>query len=285
MRILEGMNFEREKKIKRKSIRINDISISYLMRESEGETRSVLIFLHGFPFNKNMWLPQLGELPAGCTGIAIDIRGHGNSTRGHGFFSIDLFAQDLLAFIEALALKNVVVCGCSMGGYIALRAYELNPVAFSGMVLNSTHSFADTNEGKAKRFSTIEAVLQYGRRAFSINFIPKVFSEKSIQSKPHAVKLVKSSIRRNSEINICSTLLALAARTDTTTLLSTFRLPVLIIRGEEDAIVSHEQCMKMTELIPDVKYVEMTECAHLPNLENPTRFNGEVRNFLISKII
>src|SRR5690606_21585025 len=100
MRILEGMNFETEKKIRLKSIRINDISISYLMRESEGATRSVLIFLHGFPFNNNMWLPQIGELTAGCTGIALDIRGHGNSTRGHGFFSIDLFAQDLLAFIE-----------------------------------------------------------------------------------------------------------------------------------------------------------------------------------------
>jgi len=279
------MKFEREMNIKRKSIRVRDISISYLIKESEEETRSVLIFLHGFPFNKNMWLPQLDDLPAGYTAIALDIRGHGNSTRGHGFFSIDLFAQDLLAFIEVLELKNVVVCGCSMGGYIALRAYEFAPSAFSGMILNSTHSFSDTNEGKAKRFETIETVLQYGRRTFSINFIPKVFSEKSIQAKPDAIRLIKSSIRRSSEVNICSTLLALASRTDTTALLSTFRLPVLIIRGEEDTIVSHEQCMRMTELIPDVKFVEMVDCAHLPNLENSTRFNGEVRNFLISKII
>lgn len=279
------MYFEREKKIKRKSVRVRDISVSYLIKESDQEASSVLIFIHGFPFNKNMWMPQLDELPVSCTGIAIDVRGHGNSTRGHGFFSIDLFAQDLLAFIETLALKNVVVCGCSMGGYIALRALEISPSAFSGLILNSTHSFADSDEGKIKRFSSIEAVLQYGRRTFSINFIPKVFSKKSIQTRPDAIRLIKSSIRRSSEVNICSTLLALAARTDTTALLSSLRLPVLIIRGEEDMIVTREQCMSMAELIPDVKHVEMADCAHLPNLENPTRFNGEIRNFLISKVI
>lgn len=283
--MLAGMYFERENKIKRKSIRIRDISVSYLIKESEQQVSSVLIFIHGFPFNKNMWMPQLSELPAACTGIAIDVRGHGNSTRGHGFFSIDLFAQDLLAFIEALGVKNVVVCGCSMGGYIALRALELKPNAFSGLILNSTHSFADSDDGKIKRFATIEAVLQNGRRTFSINFIPKVFSEKSIQTRPEAIRLIKSTIRRSTEVNICSTLLALASRTDTSTLLASLGLPVLIIRGEEDKIVSHEQCMKMAERIPDVKYVEMPDCAHLPNLENPTRFNGEIRNFLISKLI
>ena len=99
-----------------------------------------------------------------------------------------------------------------------------------------------------------------------------------------AIKLIKSSIRRNSEVNICSTLLALASRTDTSSFLQGLQVPVLIIRGEEDQLISHQQCMKMSELIPDVKYVEMTDCAHLPNLENPTRFNGEVRNFMISKI-
>lgn len=284
MRMIKGMNFERENQIKRKSIRIRDISVSYLIRESEQESSSVLIFIHGFPFNKNMWMAQLGELPAACTGIAIDVRGHGNSTRGHGFFSVDLFAQDLLEFVKALDLKNVVLCGCSMGGYIALRACQLDPNAFAGLILNSTHSFADTDEAKANRFATIETVLQYGRRTFSINFIAKVFSKKSIQTRADAIKLIKSSIRRNSEVNICSTLLALASRTDTSSLLPELQLPVLLIRGEEDQLISRQQCMKMSEQIPDVKYVEMTDCAHLPNLENPTRFNGEVRNFMISKI-
>src|SRR5690606_10040493 len=244
-----------------------------------------IIFIHGFPFNKNTWIPQLQDLPPSIQGIAVDVRGHGNTTSGHGFFSIDVFANDLLIFIKTLGLEKVVVCGVSMGGYIALRAFEINADLFSGLVLSDTHSFADTDEGKIKRFASIESVLKHGKRSFSIGFVPKVFSEKSIQQKPNAVKLVKSSIRRNTESNICATLLALAARTDTTKTLKKIKIPVLMIRGEEDTIVSNEQVKAMELLIPDVRYVEVPDCGHLPNLENPTRFNGEIRNFLISKIL
>ena len=284
MEIANYLNFSRENKMKRKTIRVGDISISYILRDAD-VTDATVIFIHGFPFNKNMWLNQLEEMPSNVRGIALDVRGHGNSTSGHGFFSIDVFAKDLLAFIKALQLKDVIVCGVSMGGYIALRARELSPLAFAGIILSDTHSFADTDEGKIKRFATIESVLRHGKRSFSIGFVSKVFSSKSIQQKPEIVELIKSSIRRNTESSICATLLALASRTDTTNGLRNINVPVLILRGQEDEIVSQEQVNKMTALIPDVKYVEFQDCGHLPNLENSTRFNGEIRNFLISKIL
>src|SRR5690606_31615239 len=109
--------------------------------------------IHGFPFNKNMWIGQLENLPPSVRGIAMDVRGHGNTTSGYGFFNMDVFANDLIAFIETLELGKVVVCGVSMGGYIALRALELRPHLFSGIILNDTHSFADTDEGRIKRFA------------------------------------------------------------------------------------------------------------------------------------
>jgi len=284
MDITDYFRFRQSSKMKRKTVRVRDISVSYILKEAE-VTETTIVFIHGFPFNKNTWIPQLQDLPPSVRAIAVDVRGHGNTTSGHGFFSIDVFANDLLAFIKSLGLEKVVVCGVSMGGYIALRAFEIDETLFSGIVLSDTHSFADTDEGKIKRFATIESVLKHGKRSFSIGFVPKVFSKKSLQQKPDAVKLVKSSIRRNTESNICATLLALAARTDTTKTLKKIKIPVLMIRGEEDTIVSNEQVKAMELLIPDVRYVEVPDCGHLPNLENPTRFNGEIRNFLISKIL
>src|SRR5690606_12837082 len=97
--------------------------------------------------------------------------------------------------------------------------------------------------------------------------------------------LVKSMIRRNTEQNICATQLALAARTNTTLSLSRINVPVLIIRGEEDQLVSLEQVKRMEEMIPNVRYVELAGCAHLPNLENPVRFNEEVRDFLMRMVL
>src|SRR5690606_25678507 len=134
------------RKVKRGRARLDDISIAYFRCDAVAEQPALtVIFIHGFPFNKNMWLQQLEALPAAVTGIAIDVRGHGGSTSGHGFFSVDVFARDLLACMDALQVERAVVCGISMGGYIALRAYEIAATRFSGLVLCDTHSAADDN--------------------------------------------------------------------------------------------------------------------------------------------
>src|SRR5690606_2681467 len=140
-------------------------SISYLVSPC-AQPKYTVVFIHGFPFNKNMWIPQLESLPQDVQGIARDVRGHGRSTIGHGFVSVDVFARDLLAFIEKLGLQQIVLCGVSMGGYIALRTFELAPTLLKGLVLVSTHAQADANAGKIQRFDTIHSVLKYGRRTF-----------------------------------------------------------------------------------------------------------------------
>src|SRR5690554_2575578 len=106
---------------------------------------------------------------------------------------MDVFAEDLISFIEKKSLENVVVCGCSMGGYIALRAYEKAPSIFKGLILSDTHSFADDNGAKINRFDTIQAVLSHGKRLFSIGFVAKVFSKKTLSEKLEVVELIKST--------------------------------------------------------------------------------------------
>ena len=269
--------------VKRGRVRSDDISIAYLRRDAVVEQPALtILFIHGFPFNKNMWLQQLEALPAAVTGIAMDVRGHGGSTSGHGFFSIDVFARDLLACMDALQVERAVVCGISMGGYIALRAYEIAASRFLGLVLCDTHSAADDNTGKLKRFDTIQSVLRHGKRAFSIGFVQQVFSGTGMLERPDAVELIKSSIRRNSERSICATLLALASRTDTTASLKNVAVPALIIRGAEDKITSREQADLLEQEIPDSRRVEIRGSGHLPNLENPEVFNRELNGFLES---
>lgn len=269
-----------ERTIKRNKIRIGDLSISYYIKSGKETSSKYIIFLHGFPFNKNMWREQLEALPDDTTGIALDIRGHGMSTSGHGYFSIDVFAKDLGVFLKKLNIDKTVLCGVSMGGYIALRAYELFPEQVSGLVLADTHSKSDDNVAKQKRFDTIQAVLKHGRRPFAIGFIPNLFSEHSIQNRPEAVELVKSSIRRNDINTICSTLLALASRTDTTETLSRINVPTLLIRGKDDKITPLDFMQEMTDQIPDSQFIEFDHCGHLPNLEEPEVFNSTLRSFL-----
>ncbi|WP_262249443.1 alpha/beta fold hydrolase [Parapedobacter soli] len=265
--------------IKRRRIRIGDISISYLVKEAAPADHTV-VFVHGFPFNKNMWIPQLEALPPSIRGIAIDVRGHGNSTTGHGFFSIDVFAKDLLVFLRKVGVNHTVLCGISMGGYIALRAHQIQPDTFVGLVLCDTNSLSDDNTAKQKRFDTIQSVLKNGKRAFSIGFVNNVFGQKALAENNAAVDLIKSSIRRNTESSICATLLALASRTDTTDSLRAISVPTLVVRGAEDRITPREQSDILVSGISGATYVEIPHCGHLPNLEDTTRFNMELIAFL-----
>lgn len=269
-----------EKIVKSSKIRIGDISISYLIKEATEKNDKTILFIHGFPFNKDSWKAQLEALPDNITGIAIDVRGHGLSTSGHGFFSIDVFAKDLRVFVEKLQLKNIILCGVSMGGYIALRAYELFPEKIIGLILSDTHHEADTNAAKQKRFDSIQAILQHGRRPFSIGFASNVFAEKTIEEQPELIEFIKNSIRKNSVHSICATLLALASRTDSTDILPQINVPTLIVRGAEDKITPKDLMIDLHLAIAQSQYVEIAHCGHLPNLENSAKFNELIANFI-----
>ncbi len=267
--------------IKISKVKLDDVSISYYIKKSSEKESKVIIFLHGFPFNKNAWRPQLEAVEDNITAIAIDIRGHGLSTPGHGFFSIDVFARDLNKFIEKLELTNVVLCGVSMGGYIALRYYELFPKSIIGLILSDTHHLADDNKAKQKRFDSIQAILTHGKRAFAFGFIENVLSGKTMTKNPKVVELIKSSIRRNSLDSICATQLALASRTDSTHVLDTIEIPTLLIRGQEDKITSLEIMEEMDQRIKNSTFVQIPNAGHLPNLENVLAFNKEMNSFLL----
>ena len=266
--------------IKSGKVYIDDISCSYYIKKATKNEEKVIIFIHGFPFNKNSWRPQLEVLQENITGIAIDVRGHGLSTTGHGFFSIDVFAKDLRRFIDKLNLKNIVLCGVSMGGYIALRSYQLNKTDVVGLILSDTHHKADDNIAKKKRFDSIQAILKYGRRPFAIGFVDNLFTKETVNNNIDLIELIKSSIRRNSIRNICATQLALASRLDSSEYLKDIDVPTLIVRGVEDKITPRNLMVELHESIKNSSFIEIENAGHLPNLENATAFNSEMNSFL-----
>jgi len=271
-----------ERIIRSSKVRIDDISVSFYIKKATEPEKQVILFIHGFPFNKNSWRQQLASLEDNITGIAVDVRGHGLSTHGHGFFSIDVFAKDLRSFMDALGIEKAILCGVSMGGYIALRTYELIPDRINGLILSDSQHKADDNLAKQKRFDSIQALLRYGRRPFALGFIDNLLAKKSIEAHPELVEFIKSSIRRNSIRGICATQLALASRTDSSALLAKINVPTLLLRGEEDKITPKAVMEEMHTAIAGSKFIEIPGTGHLPNLEDPLAFNKEINLYLLT---
>src|ERR1035437_1721779 len=93
----------------------NNLMINYT--DQGQDDAPVIIFIHGFPLNKTMWDKQLEYFKEHYRVIAYDIRGHGETEAGTDDFSIELFVNDLIAFMDMLKIEKATLCGLSMGGY------------------------------------------------------------------------------------------------------------------------------------------------------------------------
>ena len=99
---------------------INNLSVI----KSVNTNYKSIIFVHGFPFDHRMWDAQIEALSKDYYCISYDIRGLGESPAGEGQFTMESFVDDLETIIDELKLNLPVLCGLSMGGYIALRAMD-----------------------------------------------------------------------------------------------------------------------------------------------------------------
>jgi 3-oxoadipate enol-lactonase len=80
-----------------------------------------VVLIHGFPFSHEMWQLQLTILGSRFRAIAYDIRGHGKSSAGDGQYTLEFFVDDLIGLLDHMKIEKAVLCGLSMGGYVALR--------------------------------------------------------------------------------------------------------------------------------------------------------------------
>lgn len=260
------------------NILVDDTVISYF---EYGSTQGLpVIFIHGFPFSHRMWEPQIHELPKDIHAVTYDVRGHGLSGVGDGQFTLELFVDDLIALLDHLRIEKTVLCGLSMGGYIALRTVERHPDRIKGLVLCDTKSGTDTNEEKIRRTGSIKTVKSSGVSAFTDNFVKAVFWAKTFERNPGVIEFIKELIRTNSTLGICGTLLALASRTETTQGLSSINVPTCIIVGEYDLRTPPSCAQEMHNTISGSELHILSNAGHMSNLENSKDFNKILIAFL-----
>lgn len=117
------------------TVQTNDIETYYELR-GDGPP---IVFIHGMIMSTTMWEPQIDALSDTYTTIAYDVRGHGYTGGSDKKpYSIDLFAADLDALLDALNVDRTVICGISMGGAIAQAFAAAHPEKVAGLVLADT---------------------------------------------------------------------------------------------------------------------------------------------------
>jgi pimeloyl-ACP methyl ester carboxylesterase len=242
-----------------------------------------IIFIHGFPFDHHMWEKQTDDLKSLYYCVAYDIRGLGVSSVGDGQFTMESFVDDLEFIINDFKLDKPVLCGLSMGGYIALRGAERMEYKLGGLVLCDTKSETDTNEGKIKRAEGIKIINQEGVQKFISGFVPNCFSDSFINGMAREYNEILSKALNSDPIGVKGCLLAMQGRTDVTTYLSKIRIPTLLVCGEEDKFTPLIAMKKMAEKIMDSEFTTIPGAGHMSPVENPKVFNSAIMHFLKNK--
>lgn len=259
-------------------ITINRLTVSY--NDYGPENAPVIIFIHGFPFNKSMWDDQMDLLKDNYRVIAYDIRGHGNSDPGIDDFFIELFVNDLLRFMDKLGIERSILCGLSLGGYIALSAVLKKPDRFDGLILNDTQCIDDTPEIKENRCTAIIRIMKNGVEYYADEIIKNLFASETFIKKKDIVATVKEMIIGTPKQSLCNTLHALAERKDTCDQLQEINIPVLIMVGKEDKITPIAAARQMHEEIRGSMLKIIQHAGHIINLENPIAFGKRLVKFL-----
>jgi len=98
-----------------------------------------VLLLHGWMWTADLnWWPAYEPLGQHRPVLAADHRDHGRSMRTEGPFTLEDAADDHAALLDVLGIPEVIVCGYSMGGPIALLLAERHPENVAGMVLGAT---------------------------------------------------------------------------------------------------------------------------------------------------
>jgi pimeloyl-ACP methyl ester carboxylesterase len=258
-------------------IRVNGLKTYYV--DVGSTSKPTIVLIHGFPFGSEMWQSQIQALKDNYRVVAYDLRGQGRTDAGDGQFTLEFLVDDLITLLDTLKIERAILCGLSMGGYIALRASERHPDRMNGLILCDTKSEADTNEGKLARAAAIKVIKKYGVKRFARSFLSDAFSSSSL-SDQRLVNTATKIILRNKPLGVCGTLLALAGRTDTTEFLPKVRAPTLILVGDSDKITPPDFSRRMHSAIQGSELQLIANAGHLSNMENPKGFNSHLLSFL-----
>jgi len=239
-----------------------------------------LLMIHGFPLDRTVWRSQIEGLQSVARVIAPDLRGFGHSGDAPETMPMDEYAADLKALLDALSLAQAVVCGLSMGGYIALAFLARFPGAVKALILANTRAAADGDQAREARFASARKAYDDGVPSIAEALLPKMLTEATLDHRPTLRTYVYAMMTRQPPGGVAAALRGMAARPDRSEWIKSINIPTLIIAGSADTLIPPAESETMARAIAGSKLIVIPDAAHLSNIENPEAFNAAVRAFI-----
>jgi pimeloyl-ACP methyl ester carboxylesterase len=239
----------------------------------------VVVLLHGFLGSHEIWKSTITNLSKSYRVIAIDLPGHGDTDCFGYVHTMELMAKCVKAVMDHLRLKRYVIIGHSMGGYTGLAFADLFPDNLKGLCLYHSSAYADSEEKKRDRTRSIK-VVKANHKIYTTEVIKNLFATKNFKYLKEEISFAQKIAAKTSKQSIIASLEGMKDRPHRDVILGLAHFPVMMVIGEHDNVLPHEQLLEQSELIKNKHLLYLEHDGHMGFLESPRKSNQALRKFL-----
>jgi 3-oxoadipate enol-lactonase len=250
--------------------RVGDLQIVY---ESAGTGDHALVFIHGAFGDRSYFAPQLAHFAGRRHLVALDLRGHGESTVPVEV-AMDDFAADVIAVADAVGLQSAVLCGHSMAGVVGLKVALARPKLVRGVAMIESTVLFPEHVRHAGLTGLVPALAgEQWFEALTGYFNSRIFDPQD----PQELKQRVLEDARRSRPEFARTFFASLFSSDYAAELESVRCPLMYIHAKTPT-----DLQRLRELRPDAVIGQVVGSGHYPMLTVPGQVNAMLDRFLES---
>ena len=256
-------------------IRVGDIELNYSL--TGPATAPVVCLNHCFSGDHRYWDHHLPAFE-GFRVLRHDARGHGESDKPPGPYTLAMMADDLLGLLDGLSIDRVHLCGVSMGGMISQTLAIAAPERVASLALvNTTCEYdAEQVQGWRDRAALVD---REGVAPLFDMLMTRWFTEDAAARRTPGYRYMEACLRRF-EPKAFTAVSAAISDLNTASGLATLTMPRIVIATKDDPGVPTAMSELMArELGVAPQWIGPAQ--HLATLEHPDRFNRMIRTFLL----
>jgi 3-oxoadipate enol-lactonase len=247
-----------------------------LVHDDAGDGPAVVL-IHGHPFNRSMWAPQLAALKGRFRVIVPDLRGYGDSPVTAGTVPMAQLAADVSHLLDRKGIAAAALAGLSMGGLVMMELAVAQPERWWAYGFIATTAQRVTPDEAQARLASARTMEEQGMAPVAEQMSARLFGPEPDQE---LTQSITAMMLATNPAGAAAAVRGRAERPDYQPVLKSLNAPALVCTGDHDSYSTAEVTAELAGCLRDPEVVLLHDVGHLPNLERPDEFNEHLLRFL-----
>ena len=259
-----------------KTLKVDNLNLSYM----DIGSGPPLILIHGMASDHNVWSGIIPLLQENFRVIAVDLRGHGGSSKTPGPYSMELFSTDIEGLLESLDILKARFIGHSLGGAVTQKIAIKNPDMVSSLTLISSFAYQDF-QLKKSLINLRNILNESGFNEFFEECLKLAYNPRYVKENRELLNQFREDMSKTSSVISLIATINACLKVNNLDSLKNIVAPTLVITGREDRFISIDQGIIINKNIPHSQLEIIPGASHNVLVEEPHKVYDLMKTFLI----